>query len=393
MIELINGENEIDQEDIAFDKALNLDGEKRRKKVKQIKTAVAFFLRGADKTGIFLTKAEEAAYTRIVQGNYYLILRTIISSPLDNEAMRQLKEAALIRRKKILERNEKISKKKIMFFVRGIRGLLFKPDKENNDEELNAIKSLAAKVEKMAEEIRKVEETMVKKNMLLVVSIAYKYYGRLPLDDLLQEGSMGLMAAIYKHDYLKGNFSTYASWWIRQAMVRAIVDKGNTIRIPIHITEDIIKLNRTAKELTRAGELADQGDKIELLADKTGFTTTKVIELLEMQQPITSLECPIKGEESDTTIANIIENKQNVPVDLQILQKERVALVKQVLSTLSYREKAVIRMSFGFDETPEHSLAEIGKEFNISRERARQIKEKALNRLRHPTRFNKLKQV
>lgn len=411
-ISLVDEENKTDQEEIveedatfdADDAEFNHD-KKKRKKVKQKLTGskyksnneVAFFLREADKTGVFLTKAEEAACTRIVYGNYYLILRAIINSRLDNEPMRQLKEAALIRRKRVVEKDEKIDKQIILFFVRGVRDLLVRSGEENNDK-INAIKSLAAKVEKMADEIKKTEEIMVKKNLMLVVKIAYKHYGRLPLADLLQEGSIGLMAAVYKHNYRLGfKFSTYACPWVEYVITRAIADKKRTIRIPVNMAGKIARLNKAAKELARTSESAGQRDEIELLSGKTGFTIREVAEFLEMQKSTTvSLGCRIKngkGMESNTTIGDIIENEQNIPVDLQILHKERVALVKEVLSTLSPRQEAVIRMSFGIGETHEHSLAEIGKKFKVSRERIHQIEKKALNRLRHPVRFNKLKQV
>jgi len=251
------------------------------------------------------------------------------------------------------------------------------------------LKTLLAEVRKGEAETDQAKHELIVANLRLVVSIAKKYTNRgLQFLDLIQEGNIGLMKAVDKFEYRRGyKFSTYATWWIRQAITRAIADQARTIRIPVHMIETINKLTRTTRMLVQ--ELGRE-PTVEEIAERMDMPPSKVRKIMKISQEPISLETPI-GEEEDSHLGDFIEDTNAVsPIDAVIRQslKEHT---EEVLRTLTPREEQVLKLRFGIGDGTEHTLEEVGRTFNVTRERIRQIESKALRKLRHPTRASLLK--
>lgn len=266
-----------------------------------------------------------------------------------------------------------------------LKGRLDGASEEKKAEIKEEIKTLQRDVDKGADAKKRLAEA----NLRLVVSIAKRYVGRGMLFlDLIQEGNLGLIKAVEKFDYKKGyKFSTYATWWIRQAITRAIADQARTIRIPVHMVETINKLIRVSRQLLQ--ELGREPSPEEI-AKEMSMPVDRVREILKISQEPVSLETPI-GEEEDSHLGDFIKD-DNVPVPADAaaftLLKEQL---EEVLGTLTEREQKVLTLRFGLEDGRARTLEEVGKEFNVTRERIRQIEAKALRKLRHPSRSRKLK--
>ena len=261
--------------------------------------------------------------------------------------------------------------------------------KERTNMTSRELRGTLALVEENLERSKRAKSELIEANLRLVVSIAKKYTNRgLQFLDLIQEGNIGLMKAVDKFEYQRGyKFSTYATWWIRQAITRAIADQARTIRIPVHMIETINKLIRTSRYLVQEHGREPTPEEI---AEKMEFPLDKVRKVLKIAKEPISLETPI-GEEEDSHLGDFIEDKKIMAPGDAVVYHKLGEQTRKVLTTLTPREEKVLRMRFGIGEKSDHTLEEVGRDFSVTRERIRQIEAKALRKLRHPSRSKKLK--
>ncbi len=327
-----------------------------------------------------LTPAEEEKYSKTIRQGFDAIINAIRTDESNVDEMKDLVERLDLWEKR--DPTLKPKKQHLNYMVK------MASQAAGRHLYLPKLQELRHRLELYTRSIEVAKDAMIKANLRLVVSIAKRYMHQgLSLADLIQEGNLGLMRAVFRFDYTKGNkFSTYASWWIRQAITRAILDKTRTIRLPVHFLELRSQFFKAFYSLLK--ELGREPTPVEI-SQKTDLPMDKILALLEASREPISLETPVGDD--DSTLGDFLENQESVSPYEAVKSNELSDRVTGILTTLSPREAKIIRLRFGIGEDAEYTLEEIGKRFNVSRERIRQIEKKALNRLRHSSRREKLK--
>ena len=327
-----------------------------------------------------LTPEEEAKYSKTIREGFDAIVQAIREDTSGTTEMKML-----IERIDLWQRRDPSlkPKKQQLNYMRHCVSLATRKYPEKRE-----LFELHTKIEAYNRSIEVAKDSMIRANLRLVVSIAKRYMHQgLTLADLIQEGNLGLMRAVFRFDYKKGNkFSTYASWWIRQAITRAILDKTRTIRLPVHFLELRSQFFKAFYSLLK--ELGREPTPVEI-SKMTDLPMDKILAILEASREPISLETPVGDD--DSTLGDFLENQESESPYDAVQNRELSNRVTEVLSTLTDREEKIIRLRFGIGEKAEYTLEEIGKRFNVSRERIRQIEKKALNRLRHSSRREKLR--
>ncbi len=327
-----------------------------------------------------LTPEEEAKYSRTIREGFNAIISAIREDASSTSEMKMLVERIDLWQRR--DPSLKPKKQQLNYMRHCVKIATCKYEDKRELFQLNT------KLEAYNRSIEIAKDAMIRANLRLVVSIAKRYMHQgLTLADLIQEGNLGLMRAVFRFDYKKGNkFSTYASWWIRQAITRAILDKTRTIRLPVHFLELRSQFFKAFYSLLK--ELGREPTPVEI-AEMTDLPMDKILAILEASREPISLETPVGDD--DSTLGDFLENQESESPYDAVQNRELASRVTDVLSTLTEREEKIIRLRFGIGEKAEYTLEEIGKRFNVSRERIRQIEKKALNRLRHSSRREKLR--
>ncbi len=327
-----------------------------------------------------LTPEEEAKYSRTIREGFNAIITCIREDTSGTPEMKMLVERIDLWQRR--DPSLKPKKQQLNYMRHCVKIAAHKYEDKRELFEINT------KLEAYNRSIEIAKDAMIRANLRLVVSIAKRYMHQgLTLADLIQEGNLGLMRAVFRFDYKKGNkFSTYASWWIRQAITRAILDKTRTIRLPVHFLELRSQFFKAFYSLLK--ELGREPTPVEI-SNMTDLPMDKILAILEASREPISLETPVGDD--DSTLGDFLENQESESPYDAVQNRELANRVTDVLSTLTDREEKIIRLRFGIGEKAEYTLEEIGKQFNVSRERIRQIEKKALNRLRHSSRREKLR--